>query len=63
MLREWEEEGATDSSHQYVIGASACTREETKRDALAVGMDDFTLKPLEIPVLLKQLNDLYENLL
>jgi CheY-like chemotaxis protein len=58
-LREWEKDLSADGCRQHVLGASACTRAETKQSALGVGMDAFIVKPLEIPELLHKLNDLH----
>jgi CheY-like chemotaxis protein len=58
-LRAWEEENLEDHCRQYILGASACMREETKCDAMDVGMDAFVLKPLELPDLIQTLNDLH----
>jgi hypothetical protein len=33
-------------------------REETKRDAMDVGMDVFVVKPIELPYLMDKLNEL-----
>ena len=65
-LRAWELDESKDDHHQCVLGASACMREETRNDAMGVGLDAFVLKPLEIPVLLDTLNELhtpFENIL
>jgi CheY-like chemotaxis protein len=59
QLRAWEKEGSQDHCRQYILGASACVREETRHDAMDVGMDDFVLKPLEISELLETLNSLH----
>jgi CheY-like chemotaxis protein/signal transduction histidine kinase len=59
QLRAWEKRGASGSTtRQYVIGASATTDEDIRDEALAVGMDSFVVKPMNISDLIKQLGDL-----
>ena len=58
QLRQWEET-CSDHLKQHVIGASACSREETRNEALGVGMDEFMLKPLDISDLIEGLNGLH----
>jgi CheY-like chemotaxis protein len=60
-LRKWEEECSEDHCRQYILGASACMREETKCDAMDVGMNAFLLKPLDMPDLIQTLNDLHHG--
>lgn len=64
-LREWERDVAQERlprDRQYIIGASACSLEETKKNALNVGMNEFLLKPVDIPALLQKLKSLYAEL-
>lgn len=53
-IRSWE---ATQHPplHQFIIGTSANSDAETRREALEVGMDQFLSKPLSV----KNMRELY----
>jgi signal transduction histidine kinase/CheY-like chemotaxis protein len=60
QLRAWEKAGGRQET-QYVIGASACTLEDTAADALRVGMNEFTPKPVDVPIILGKVKNLHDR--
>jgi CheY-like chemotaxis protein len=59
QLRAWERGPQGGGMHQYIIGASASPDEATRRDALDVGMDEFGVKPLHLPSIVRKCQELY----
>jgi CheY-like chemotaxis protein len=58
QLRAWERGPEGDGRHQYIIGASASPDEGTRKDALDVSMDEYGVKPLNIPSIVQKSQEL-----
>ena len=58
-LREWESVSTNDRSQQYILGASANPDEDTKNEAIAVGMNEFTTKPVSLSKLVSLIRGLH----
>lgn len=65
QLRVWEKSGfggSKDRKRQYIIGASACSGEETRRAAIETsGSDEFLQKPVDLGTLAEKIVHLFKS--
>jgi signal transduction histidine kinase/ActR/RegA family two-component response regulator len=61
QLRAWEKGSEGDGKHQYVIGATACMDDDTRQEALEVGMDEVVGKPFVFSEIISHLHVVHSN--
>ncbi len=59
QLREWESSSEADGKHQYIITASANVEDSARDEAVAVGTDNFIVKPIEFTKLIEIVSSIH----